>query len=189
MYVCVCIMYMCVCVCVYEFVYVCIYMCMNACLYVCMYVYIYIYIYMCMNACLYVCLSVCMYVCMYVCMCICVCMYVSVCVYVCMYVCCRPFQVLLPHKSRKYLTSLSNPCGWIRVIRNPVQPSEHEKLHRCLIISFIFRFHFILFYNPVHFGCCFLPVSPLTLFLLKLESLLHFYPLNSPGRHLQHLSF
>jgi len=136
------------------------------------------------------CVYVSMY-CTYVCMCIyiymCVCVYV--CMYVCMYVCCLPFQVLLPHKSRKYLTSLSNPCGWIRVIRSPVRPSEYEKLHRCLIIPFIYRFHFILFYNPVHFGRCFLPVSPLALFLLKLESILHFYPLNSPGRHLQLLSF
>ena len=135
----------------------------------------------CMYVCMYVCTYVCMYVCMYICM--------YVCMYVWMYVYCCPFQVLLPHKNRTYLTSLSNPCGSIRTIRNTVQPSEREKLLRCLVISFIYRFRFILFYNPVHFGRCFLSVSPPTLFLLKFESPLHFYSLHSPGRHLQHLSF
>ena len=154
---------------------------MYVCVYVCMYAYMYVFV--CM-----MCVYMCVYECVYVCMCLYA--YMCLCIYVlCMYVCCRPCQVLLPYKNETYLTSLSNTFGWIRLIRSPVQPSEHEKLHRCLVISFIYRFHFILLYNPVHFGRCFLLVSPLTHFLLKFESPLHFYPLNSPGRHLQHLSF
>ena len=144
--------------------------------------------YLCIYVCMYLCMCVCMNVFINVCTCMNVCM--LVCLYVCIYVCMLPSvsSPCTPQK-RDVPNSLSNICGWIRLIRSPVQPSQHEKLHRCLIMSFIYRFHFILFYNPVHFDRCFLPVSPLTQFLLKFESPLHFYPLNSPGRHLQHLSF